>query len=97
MTHLPLIHGTPDAAFIYPLAQDANAQVPMVVGLSVRHYSKLSDAEHVFLCRGLMPQGIAARAYNRRAAVKNPTHAKNKTTRSLTCNEKLDILERRPV
>jgi hypothetical protein len=44
-----------------------------------------------------MPQGIAARAYNRRAAVKNPTHAKNKTTRSLTCNEKLDILERRPV
>ena len=33
----------------------------------------------------------------RRAAVKNPTHAKNKTTRSLTRNEKLDAVERRPV
>jgi len=55
-----LIHGTPDAAFIYPLAQAANAQVPLAVGLSARHYSELSDAERVFLCRGLMPQGIAA-------------------------------------
>jgi len=33
VTHASLIHGTPDAAFIYPLAQDANAQVPLVVGL----------------------------------------------------------------
>ena len=45
-----------------PLAQDANAQVSLAVGLSVRHYSELGDAEHLFLCRGLMPQGIAARA-----------------------------------
>jgi hypothetical protein len=56
VTHAPLIHGTPDAAFIYPLAQDANAQVPLAVGLSVRHYSELSDVEHVFLCWGLMPR-----------------------------------------
>jgi len=56
VTHAPLIHGTPDAAFIYPLARDANAQVPLAVGLSVRHYSELSDVEHVFLCRGLMPR-----------------------------------------
>jgi len=62
VTHAPLIHGTDDAAFIYPLAQDANAQIPLAVGLSLRHYSELSDAENVFLYRGLMPQGIAARA-----------------------------------
>jgi hypothetical protein len=47
----------------FTLAQDANAQVPSAVGLSVRHYSELSDAEQGFLCRGLMPQGIAARAW----------------------------------
>ena len=61
MTHAPLTHGTDDAAFIYRLAQDANAQIPLAVGLSVRHYSELSDADHVFLRRGLMPQDIAAR------------------------------------
>jgi hypothetical protein len=33
-----LIHGTPDAAFIYPPAQDANAQVPLLSVFSVRHY-----------------------------------------------------------
>ena len=38
VTHAPLIHGTPDVAFIFPLAQDAEAQVPLAVGLSVRHY-----------------------------------------------------------
>jgi hypothetical protein len=75
-----LIHGTPDATFIHPLAQDANAQVPLAVGLSVRHYSELSDAEHVFQCRGLMPQGIAARAYESRSkksdSRKEQNHAK---------------------
>jgi hypothetical protein len=79
----------------YPLAQDANAQVPLAVGLSVRHYSELSDAEHVFYA-GDSCLKVALRA-PRRAAVKIPTHAKNKTTRSLTRNEKLDVPERRPV
>jgi hypothetical protein len=30
---------------------------PLAGGLFVRHYSELSDAKRVFLCRGLMPQG----------------------------------------
>ena len=62
MTHAPLIYDTDDAAFIHPLAQDANAQFPLAVGLSVRPYLELSDAENLFLCRGLMPPGISARA-----------------------------------
>jgi hypothetical protein len=74
-----LTHGTPDAAFIYPLAQDANAQVPLAVGLSVRHYSELSDAEHVFYA-GDSCLKVALRA-TRRAAVnsdsrKEQNHAK---------------------
>ena len=57
-----LIHAIQDAAFIYPLAQDANAQVPLAVGLLVRHYSELSDAEHVFLYAGdSCPKGIPGR------------------------------------
>ena len=57
-----LIHGTQGAAFIYPPAQDANAQVPLAVGIFVRHYSELSDGERVFLYAGdSCPKGIAAR------------------------------------
>jgi hypothetical protein len=52
-----LIHGAQDAAFIYPLTQDGNAQVSLAVGLFARHDSELSDAEHLFLCRGLVPRG----------------------------------------
>ena len=51
----------PEAVFIYPQARDANAQVPLALGLSVRRYSELCDGGQVILCRGLMPQGIAAR------------------------------------
>jgi len=58
-----LIHGTQEAAaFIYPLAQDAHTQVPLAVGIFVRNYSELSDAEQVFLYAGdSCPKGIAAR------------------------------------
>jgi hypothetical protein len=47
-----LIHGT----------QDADTQVPLAIGIFVRNYSELSDAEQVFLYAGdSCPEGIAAR------------------------------------
>ncbi len=55
------VHGIQDAAFIYSLAQEVNAQVSLAVGLFVCLCSELSDAEHVFLYAGdSCPKGISA-------------------------------------